>query len=226
MEARAEHAFVLLKLGGAYVKWGEPALGTGASVRYAMLDRQTEFPGARNCSAMVPLQPGLEKQGIDAEELSTETAAAFAMWEEAADIRFERVDDPAKADIVIGGQAKPRGRAFANVSFDTKDKGSTRRIEKALICLNPTKPWKVGFGGDDSAYDLRYTIAHEIGHAIGLNHSGPSGQLMGFRYAEDFRTLQPGDLDGAVALYGSRDGTATASTPETHTEQPSGMGLR
>ena len=163
--------------------------------------------------------------GLD-EQLRAETAAAFAMWERAANIRFEVVSDPARADIVIGAQTVPFGRAFANVAYDTDRRGETRRIDKALICLNPKQAWKIGFGGDTGAYDLRYTIAHEIGHAIGLNHPGPSGQLMGFRYGESFRALQNGDLGGVVALYGSRDGHPTATVHAPRTTQPSEMGLR
>lgn len=226
LDARAEQPFLLLKLEGAYVKWGAPKLGTGATVRYALLERKADFPAARNCGEMIPLNASLREQGISAQQLDAEMAAAFALWERAADIRFERVNDAAAADILIGGQAQPHGRAFANVKFRTEDRGETRRIDKALICLNPREPWKVGFGGDADAYDLRYTIAHEIGHAIGLNHPGPSGQLMGFKYAETFRALQPGDLSGAVALYGSRDGTATASVSAPPTTQPAEMGLR
>ena len=70
------------------------------------------------------------------------------------------------------------------------------------MCLNPEHRWKVGFDGDKDVYDIRYTLIHEIGHAIGLDHPGPSGQLMGFRYTEDFAELQPGDLKGVRQLYG------------------------
>lgn len=224
--ARATQPFLLLKLDGTYVKWGDPVLGTGAIVRYAFIDRETKFPGARNCDAMTSLDAPLQRFAIAPQQLRAEAAAAFAMWERAADIRFQAIDDTARADILIGGQLAPRGRAFANVSYERADVRETRRIEKALICLNQTQPWKVGFGGDANAYDLRYTIAHEIGHAIGLNHPGPSGQLMGFKYAEGFRALQTGDTDGAVALYGSRDGAATTTVRERRTTQPAEMGLR
>ena len=87
-----------------------------------------------------------------------------------------------------------------------------RRIAKSLICLNPAKSWKIGFNGNMDVYDLRYTIAHEVGHAIGLDHPSPSGQLMSFRYDEDFRSLRPGDVSGAVALYG-KPGTPVAAAP-------------
>jgi hypothetical protein len=223
---QAEPPFLLLKLDGAYVKWGDPVLGTGAKVRYALLTDRREFSGARNCGDMTSLDPALQREGIASEQLRTETAAAFAMWQRAANIEFEAVDNPDQADILIGAQSIPAGRAFANVTYRKEEQGATRRIDKALICLNPRQPWKVGFGGNTNAYDLRYTIAHEIGHAIGLNHPGPSGQLMAFKYAESFRGLQTGDLGGAVALYGSRDGSTAASVPPVRTTQPAGMGLR
>ena len=223
---QAEPPFLLLKLDGAYVKWGAPVLGTGARVRYALLSDRREFVGARNCGDMSPLEPTLHRLGIAPDQLHAETAAAFSMWERAANIRFEAVADPAQADILIGAQTVPTGRAFANVTYRKDEQGDTRRIDQALICLNPKQPWKVGFGGNANAYDLRYTIAHEIGHAIGLNHPGPSGQLMGFKSAESFRGLQSGDLGGAVALSGSRDGTARADVPPARATEPAGMGLR
>src|SRR5690606_1561780 len=56
--------------------------------------------------------------------------------------------------------------------------------------------------GNLDVYDLRYTIAHEIGHAIGLDHPGPAGQLMSYRYDEKQTGPQPGDINGAAMLYG------------------------
>ena len=79
-------------------------------------------------------------------------------------------------------------------------------IGRSLICLNPRQPWKIGFDGDLKVYDLRYTLAHEIGHAIGLDHPSPSGQLMSYRYDEGQPGLQPGDIKGAALLYGPKPG--------------------
>jgi hypothetical protein len=142
----------------------------------------------------------LESSGISQSMLRREARAAFDMWEQAANIRFHEIADVATAGIVIGAQEHPDGRAFADVMPRPDHSG---QIEKALICLNPHQPWKAGFDGNLAVYDLRYTIAHEIGHAIGLDHPGPSGQVMSYGYHEEFRTLQAGDIDGAMALYGS-----------------------
>ena len=103
---------------------------------------------------------------------------------------------------MIGAEVEPEGWAFTDVSYDASSTESVKPISRSLICLNPLKRWKVGFDGDLKSFDLRYTIAHEIGHAIGLDHPLNAGQIMGFRYEELFSDLQAGDIAAAVILYG------------------------
>jgi hypothetical protein len=93
-----------------------------------------------------------------------------------------------------------------------------------LICLDPTQPWKIGFGGNPEAYDIRYTLAHEIGHAIGLDHPGPTGELMSFSYGEGFRVLQPGDVAGAILLYGARTPAVVAGVVAPRLLRPADVG--
>ena len=206
-----EDGYKLLKLDGYKVKWGEQTLGVGASISYAFADEAMHFADARNCRDLAPMT-ALAEQDIPMETLERETAEAFRVWERAADLSFHQVDDPRNANIVLGVQAVPRGRAFANVTYAPGSAEGVRAIDQSLVCLNPEQKWKVGFNGDKDVYDLRYTMIHEIGHAIGLDHPGPAGQLMGYRYTESFSELQPGDLRGARILYGhGADGSGLAS---------------
>ncbi|WP_373001845.1 matrixin family metalloprotease [Marinobacter sp.] len=210
----------LLELDGYIVKWGEQRLGVGASISYAFADEPLRFENARNCRELAPMKM-LSGQDLPFETLVRETEAAFKVWERAADLSFHRVADARDADIVLGAQGKPRMRAFANVSYGPEESGGVRAIEQSLVCLNPDQSWKVGFGGDKDIYDIRYTLIHEIGHAIGLDHPGPSGQVMGFRYTEDFPELQPGDLRGVQRLYGrSAGGSRIANAPDAHDFKP------
>jgi hypothetical protein len=197
--------FRIIELKGSKVKWGSPAMGTGTSVTYAFATAPVAFSEARNCRAMAPMDGLLAKSGIDKSQYEAEAAKAFEAWSSVADIEFRQVSDPAAADILIGAQVNPVGRAFTNVSYTRAAASAVSPLEKSLICLNPEQPWKVGFDGDLNVYDLRYTLVHEIGHAIGLDHPGSDSEVMSYRYEERFATLQPGDIRGVVALYGSGD---------------------
>jgi hypothetical protein len=197
----SDGGYRLLELDGYKVKWGDRRLGAGASISYAFAGKALRFDDARNCGDLAPIE-ALSGESLSMETLKRETAAAFRVWERAAGLSFHQVDDARDADIILGAQGKPSGRAFANVSYTADPEEGVRAIDQALVCLNPEHKWKVGFDGDEDVYDIRYTLIHEIGHAIGLDHPGPSGQVMAFRYTEAFEDLQPGDLRGVQLLYG------------------------
>jgi hypothetical protein len=190
--------FRLLDFDGVLVRWGDSG---PATVTYGFVDRPVAFNDARNCRAMVPMDDLLKLSEIDRAALEREAAAAFQMWEQVANIRFEKAAPGTKPDILIGAQRDPIAYAFADVAY-VKGEGPLRPIDRSLICFNPVKRWKVGFDGNLNVYDLRYTLTHEIGHAIGLDHPGPHGQIMSIHYQEGFRTLQDGDVSGAVRIYG------------------------
>ncbi|MEQ9642417.1 MAG: matrixin family metalloprotease [Alphaproteobacteria bacterium] len=197
----AESGYRLLRLDGGFLKWGTARMGEGATVTYALADGPRVAAKARNCGRMTAMTALLDGAGIDLPEFLGELRAAFRMWETVADLQFELIEDADAAQIVIGAQTVPRGRAYANVSYD-QQVGGPHRLTRSLVCLNPAMAWKVGFGGAAGSYDLRYVLAHEIGHAIGLDHAGIRTHLMSFRYTETRRGLSAGDAAGAAALYG------------------------
>jgi matrixin len=225
MCAAADHRLLVLE--GSWVKWGQSKLGSGATVTYAFATAPKTSPGARNCASLLPFDELARKTGLPDRQVESETRAAFAAWADVAGLSFAETKDAASADIVIGTQGNPVGRAFTNVELEAgpvaeapaAERGFTfsaeppsprakpeglRRISKALICLNPQAKWKIGFDGDLDVYDLRYTLTHEIGHAIGLDHPGVAGALMDFRYDEKQKSLTKGDIGAAQRLYGPR----------------------
>jgi hypothetical protein len=195
-------SFKPLRLDGSGVRWQVATKSLPRVLTYALVTQDVEFAGARNCGKMTKLDALLSASALAPDTVRAEIAAAFAMWQAAANIGFREAADPAKADILIGAQLEPEGWAFANVFYDTASTEPVKPISRALVCLNPPKRWQVGFDGDLRSDDMRYTIAHEIGHTIGLDHPGGAGQIMGYRYEETFRSLQAGDIAGAVLLYG------------------------
>ena len=205
--------FRILELDGKPVRWPGNSAGP-PSITYAFVEKDSHFQGAKNCGSMQSPDSLLKTSRIDRAKFEGEVRAAFDMWERAAGLVFSEIPNPANAGILIGAQLEGEGHAFANVDYRA-GAGKERLIEKSLICLNPDLRWKVGFGGSLSVYDIRYTIAHEIGHAIGLDHPASSNQLMSFTYGERFRDLQEGDVEGAVRIYGARQIEAGQYGPVT-----------
>lgn len=222
----------LLTLDGQRVAWPTSPKEPHLSLSWALVAGDSNFPTARNCQKIVPVDGLIAASAITQDAFRRELARALALWQKAAAVTFHEADDPAKADILIGAQGEPEGWAFADVFYDRSAAGSVKPITRGLVCLNPAQRWKVGFDGNLKSYDLRYTLAHEIGHTIGLDHPGRSGQVMSYRYEERFSTLQSGDVAGAVQLYGSlvpsrqNAPLGTVAQPTTPPVPETTMGLR
>lgn len=218
----------LLRLDGQHVKWGQRAYGSPAEITYAYLMQPRLFPGARNCAAMTSIEVLLADTGIAFAAFDREIAAAFRLWAGAADLRFTRIQDVEAADIVIGAQAGDVGVAFTNISQTAAEAGSIGGIAAAALCFDPAERWEVAIDGDPRSYNLRYVAAHEIGHAIGLDHRGRDHGIMGFAYRETVRSaeeirLAPSDVAAAVRLYGparSLDGVLTTMPAQAAVPPP------
>jgi hypothetical protein len=198
----------LLKLDGLEVKWGAPELRTGAEVSYGFATRERAFPDAINCRALAPMAELAAAWDGDPARLAEIAAAAFGMWSREADLRFRPAASGEAPDILIGAQGEPHRIAFANVWHGAETAGIAP-LTRAAICFNPLLAWSDGEGREpEGALDLGTVLAHEIGHAIGLDHPGAAGALMGFSNQGDIDQLMPGDIAGAVALYGPAEGPA------------------
>lgn len=198
---RAAEGYTLLRLNGQTVSWRPGNGNSTTKISYALLPSARTFGSALNCKAMTPIDDAIAPSAISTELFRRELAAAAALWSSAAAIDLSEADDASTADILIGTDAMPRGRAFTSVETETPH---GTRASHALICLSPAVKWKIGFDGNLDVYDLRLTLAHELGHALGLDHPGATGTLMSFRYTEAYRDLTPGDRAGIVAIYGPR----------------------
>ena len=154
---------------------------------------------------------------------------ALESWSEAAGIQFletnstnEKISPANDGDGVnlitispanAGEFAQSDTPARTRVFFD-----SGGAIVEADIALNPAEQFS-----DDGAfgtYDLESTFAHEVGHLIGLPHSGVIGATMQPRQAKNGlyglpaftqRSLSADDIAGARALYGEQSSYSSIS---------------
>lgn len=213
------NSYKLLKLQGHFAKWHASQPAGATTISYALVDTVVHHKDARNCGSMQPITKAFIDTNISMAQFREEFVKATRMWEEAANVRFVEAEAAQSADIMVGAQLKGSGRAFTNVELTERNGTTTPHIHRSLICLNPEMPWKIGFDGNLSAYDLRYTLAHELGHAIGLDHPSNAGSLMFYRYDEKQAGLTPGDMAGAATIYGAGPKfAASGAAPLVQTE--------
>lgn len=191
-------AYRLLQLDGVHLKWDDPRLGTPADVSYGFATAPASFPDAINCREIAPLETLAPVWGRDPARLAAIVRSAFEMWSRAAAIVFRPAIAGEAPDILIGAQGIPRKIAFTNVWHAEPPPGSPMAsLTRATICFNAGAAW------NRPGVDFRTVLAHEIGHAIGLDHPGATGALMGYSNQGELDGLMPGDAAGASVLYGA-----------------------
>jgi hypothetical protein len=174
--------------------------------------------------------------GVAASEFQATLQRAFATWEAVptASIAFQFVGftsaQPFEDDslTVLGFQPEPDLERVLGATGFVIDI-VTGEIIEADVFFNSAFPWSTTAGGDESRIDLESVAAHEIGHLLGLGHSGlgetelrPEGGRRVFasgavmfpislgRGSTQDRELQSDDIAGVSDLY--PDGEFRATT--------------
>ncbi len=194
-------------------KWGGATMGTpGGTVTWSLMGTGTscaaEFAGCTITDLGAFLPGGYLAQ----------IQAAFAAWSAVADIQFVQVADNgvafnaagATGDIRFGGHAFDGPSGTLAHGYYPPVNGTSASGD---IHFDTAELWKIGFGGP--GFDLFQVAAHEIGHAIGLDHTGVANSLMNPFYTEAFSGLQADEIAGAQFIYGRAQ--AQGETPEPGT---------
>jgi hypothetical protein len=194
-------------------KWGPGPMGTGATVTYSFMatgvDCSAESAGC-TISALGDFGPAF---GVWKSEIS----AAFASWSAVADITFVEVADLGEAfnaaaqlsgDMRFGGHLFDGAGGVLAHGFFPPANGASAAGD---MHFDTGDCWESGFDGTgDGCFSIFQVAAHEIGHAIGLDHTGVAGSLMNPFYTEAFSGVQADDAAGAQFIYGA----AASQAPE------------
>jgi hypothetical protein len=133
---------------------------------------------------------------------------SFKAWQDVADVQFEIVWGSDRQSV------SPAGPAGDGISLITIAASPENVLFFANdIVLNPFQQFSTD--GTFGTYDLQATLTHEIGHVLGLHHSGVLGATMadniprnGTFGLPDFsaRTLSDSDISAIRDLYGPNEG--------------------
>jgi hypothetical protein len=155
---------------------------------------------------------------------------ALGRWEQAAGVRFriEWADEQSASASLEGDGVSlitvadtPENNMFfsgaligyTKLFFDRRT-GETAEVD---IIINPRQ--KFSTDGSPGSYDLEATLTHEVGHLLGLDHSGVPGSVMREGQAINGRPrgrhlsgreLGTDDRAGVRAIYGESTGVVYA----------------
>ncbi len=182
-------------------KWGSPVMGTGATVTWSYM------PGGLDCSddgdgpcttvALSSFMPvGFESV----------IQSAFSAWSAVANLTFLQVVDSGVAfnaagaggDIRIGGHFFDGPSNVLAHGYYPPNNGASAAGD---IHFDSAETWDLDFIG--SGISLFQVMAHELGHALGLDHTGVPNSLMNPFYTEAFSGPQADDIAGIQFLYGA-----------------------
>ena len=184
-------------------KWGSPVLGTGATISYSFmpdgLDCSIEFAGCTS-SALGTFGPSLF-------DWQTQIQSAFDAWAAVADLVFVEVTDMGEAfnapqlsgDIRFDGHNSLGNTSIAHGYYPPDNSTSAA----GDIHFNTGVCWEVDTDGTgDGCFSIYQAALHQIGHAIGLDHSDVMNSIMYSAYNESITGLQADDIAGAQYIYG------------------------
>jgi hypothetical protein len=132
---------------------------------------------------------------------------AFSTWAAAVPLTFTEIAADANPDILIAwtpancGDTSMAGGTFAHADYPPGCGVFGNTLPRPVHFDNEEHTWRLGAAPNQ--YDVETTALHEIGHLLGLAHSGDPGAVMFAAGQANFihRELAPDDLEGIRDLY-------------------------
>jgi hypothetical protein len=139
---------------------------------------------------------------------------ALDAWAKVADITFTPTARPGLANSIDISFARldGSGGTLAQAYFPADVNRS--RIA-GDVQFDTSERWEVGNGQGNSAFDLVLVAVHEIGHALGLDHSSTRDSVMAASVSPNqrFTGLMADDVNEVLALYAPAKTISVASGP-------------
>lgn len=166
----------------ASVGWDGPGQGS-ASLTYYIGDAPANF-------------------GLSQAEIETALKTALSAWSAVVDITFTQTQTPGLPDSIDFSFATIDGPGGTLAQAYFPDDVNPRIIA-GDVQIDTSESWENGNARGRSAFDLVYVAVHELGHALGLDHSDHADSVLAARASanQQFTGLSAHDVDEVLALY-------------------------
>ena len=159
--------------------------------------------------------------GLSKADVSVAIKTALDAWSKVAAVRFTESKSPGQArqiDISFG-KIDGAGGALAQAYFPADVNPS--RIA-GDVQFDSSENWEIGNARGSAAFDLVRIAVHEIGHALGLDHSDNGSAILAPSVSpkEYFTALDQDDVDAILSIYAPASGGYTQSNPGSNANQP------
>ena len=141
---------------------------------------------------------------LDQSNVNAALETALNAWAAVVDIQFTEISRPNLRNSIdlefgnIDGAGATLAQAHAPVDVN-------RRRTAGDVLFDTSEQWEIGNSQGSAAFDLVLVAVHEIGHALGLEHSDARNSVMTENVSprQTFRGLDDSDVESALALYAS-----------------------
>lgn len=146
---------------------------------------------------------------------------AFRLWAEYTNLNFVEGSSAGNSDIVISWGAFNHGDDFPfddlggvlAHAYQPPANGTSHNLT-GDIHFDESETWTTALRPNAAnPRDLVTVAAHEIGHALGLEHTTVAGSLMLANYTGSHRYLCRDDILGIQSIYGGRTNTTAIQGP-------------
>jgi hypothetical protein len=162
--------------------------------------------------------------------------SAFHVWSSIGNLNFIQNTWAPESQIINVGVSPIDGQygILGQGGYNYTNAGGSWHIAGGVVDMDANENWDslVGNGNPPGTFDFLTVAAHEVGHALGLDHSGNGNDLMYPYYTGEKTWTSATDVANVQSLYGagsSNGGTGTFASleavPEPSTIALVGLGL-